>query len=551
MKLTGPLAAVALGAVAHVSCRKPNFIFILTDDQDQQLGSLDYMPFVKKHVKNEGTTFTKHFCTVSLCCPSRVSLLTGKTAHNTNVTDVKAGLNDNYLPVWFQDAGYNTYYTGKLMNGYGIRTYRNPVPRGWTRSDFLLDPKTYVYNDAFFSLDNQPYQRFTGEYSTDLIAKRSLEFLKEGMDANQPFFLGIAPIAPHSELTYTFREPVPAGRHQELFPDAQIPRNKNFNPAQTGSASYFKQLPRLGDAQVQYLDNFHRRRLQALQAVDELVDGIFQALEEQPDVLNNTYIIYTADNGFHLGQHRLPAGKTCGIEEDVNVPFIVRGPGVAKNEVLSFPSSHTDLAPTFLKLAGIPPRNDFDGRPIPVRTTDQTPDTLKIEHVSIEFWGKGIIEGTAFYNLAGYFDQNTYKTLRIVSDQHELMYTVWCNGDHELYNMKRDPYQTFNLYGKQPGSSPYDISQLTKRLDTLVLTLKNCKGNSCRHPWKTLFPSGKVSGLQDALDSRYDSFFASQPAVLFDECTLGYIPELEGPAGPNTYQGSSARDAGILDEHWI
>ncbi|KAJ6787474.1 hypothetical protein PWT90_02698 [Aphanocladium album] len=522
MKFAGPLTAAVLGAVARASCAgnsKPNFIFIMTDDQDQQLGSLEYMPSVKKHVKKEGGY------------PKFIS----------------QGLNDNYLPVWLQDAGYNTYYTGKLMNAYGTRTYQNPAPR------VLLDPNTYVYNDAIFTLDNQPFERFTGEYSTDLIAKRSLEFLKQGIDAKKPFFLGVAPIAPHSELTDTFREPVPADRHQDFFPDAQVPRNKNFNPAQAGSASYFKQLPRLDDSQVQYLDNFQRRRVQALQAVDELVNGIFQALEAHPDVLANTYIIYTADNGFHLGQHRLPAGKTCGIEEDVNVPFLVRGPGVAKNKALSFPSSHTDLAPTFLKLAGIPLRNDFDGLPIPVRAVDQTPEAIKTEHVSIEFWGKGIIEGTAFGNLraGGYFDQNTYKTLRIVSDQHELAYTVWCNGDHELYNMKRDLYQSFNLYGKQPQGSPYNISQLTKRLDTLVLTLKNCKGDSCRHPWRMIFPSGKVKSLQDALDSTYDSFFASQPCVSFDECTLGYLPELEGPASPNPYQGYLARDADILDEHWI
>lgn len=92
MKISGYMVAVLLGAAAKVTYAdnaKPNFIFIITDDQDQQLGSVDYMPSVTKYFKNEGTTFSKHFCTVSLCCPSRVSLLTGKAAHNTNVTDVK------------------------------------------------------------------------------------------------------------------------------------------------------------------------------------------------------------------------------------------------------------------------------------------------------------------------------------------------------------------------------------------------------------------------------------------------------------------------------
>ncbi|KAJ4153304.1 hypothetical protein LMH87_009796 [Akanthomyces muscarius] len=395
MKCASFLATVLLsGAARAAHAPKPNFVFIITDDQDQRLGSVDYMDSVQKHLKKEGATLSRHFCTVSLCCPSRISLLTGKAAHNTNVTDVKPpwggypkfisqGLNDDYLPVWLQDAGYNTYYTGKLMNNLGIRTYQSPPPRGWNRSDFLLDPNTYVYNNAYFTLDNQKWQAFPGKYSTDLIAKRALEFLKEGIDTHEPFFLGIAPIAPHSELTDTFREPVPARRHQSLFPDAKVPRNKNFNPAQPGTASYFKDLPRLNDSQVQYLDNFQRRRLQSLQAVDDLIGDIFNALQDHPQVLANTYIIYTADNGFHLGQHRLPAGKTCSIEEDVNVPFIIRGPGIAKNNVLNFPSSHTDLAPTFLKLAGMPLRDEFDGLPIPVRSADQTADAIKTEHATL------------------------------------------------------------------------------------------------------------------------------------------------------------------------
>ncbi|KAH8720900.1 Arylsulfatase [Beauveria bassiana] len=302
---------------------------------------------------------------------------------------------------------------------------------------------------------------------------------------------------------------------------------------------------------LQYLDNFQRRRLQSLQDVDDLVEGIFETLLDYPDVLANTYIIYTADNGFHLGQHRLPAGKTCGIEEDVNVPFIIRGPEIAKNKTLKSPSSHTDLAPTLFKLADFSLRDDFDGLPIPVKFADHTPDSIKTEHVNIECWGSGIIEGTVFANLKGYFDHNTYKTLRIVSEKYEFMYTVWCNGEHELYDMKRDPYQTFNLHAKQPQCSSYNIAQLVKRLDTLVLTLKNCQGDSCRHPRKAMFPSGEVTSLQHALATSYDEFFSSQPWVSFDECTQGYIPELEGPARPYLYQGSFARDAELRDEHWI
>jgi hypothetical protein len=81
-------AAAVVGSIQNAT--RPNFIFIMTDDQDLHLNSIDYQPSVQKHFAQEGTWFKKHFCTVALCCPSRVSLLTGKAAHNTNVTDVSA-----------------------------------------------------------------------------------------------------------------------------------------------------------------------------------------------------------------------------------------------------------------------------------------------------------------------------------------------------------------------------------------------------------------------------------------------------------------------------
>ena len=134
---------------------RPNLIIIQTDDQDLHLGSLNYQPAVQKHFAGQGTFFSKHFCTVSQCCPSRVSWLTGRAAHNTNVTSVKPpyggypkfvheGWNDNYLPVWLQEAGYNTYYAGKLMNGHNTTNYNKPYPKGWNGTDCELPLRNRV-----------------------------------------------------------------------------------------------------------------------------------------------------------------------------------------------------------------------------------------------------------------------------------------------------------------------------------------------------------------------------------------------------------------------
>jgi arylsulfatase A-like enzyme len=129
--------------------------------------------------------------------------------------------------------------------------------------------------------------------------------------------------------------------------------------------------------------------LRALQGVDELVDSLVTRLEES-DQLENTYIIYTSDNGFHIGQHRLPPGKTCGFEEDIRVPLFIRGPGVPQGHVQDAVTTHVDLAPTFFQLAGIPAREDFDGTAIPI-----TPnfDAERHEHVTVEYWGNAVVEG--------------------------------------------------------------------------------------------------------------------------------------------------------------
>jgi hypothetical protein len=167
--------------------------------------------------------------------------------------------------------------------------------------------------------------------------------------------------------------------------------------------------------------------------VDELIDSIFERLEASPEVLANTYLIYTTDNGFHIGQHRLPPGKSCSIEEDVNIPFFIRGPGVAKGAVQTVPSSHTDLVPTIFSLAGIPLRDDFDGEPIPV-TEKQLAHHDKSEHVNIEFWGDYLVEGNTLYGKPS-FPNNTYKTVRVIGEEYDLAYTVWCTNEHELYDI--------------------------------------------------------------------------------------------------------------------
>lgn len=135
---------------------------------------------------------------------------------------------------------------------------------------------------------------------------------------------------------------------------------------QAGGASWIKRLAKLTDEVIEYNDDFYRARLQALQAVDELVEGVVIRLE-RAGILESTFIFYTTDNGYHISQHRLNPGKECGFEEDINIPLIVRGPGVPIGE-LKVVTAHTDLAPTFLQLAGAKWGWDgVDGTSIPLK----------------------------------------------------------------------------------------------------------------------------------------------------------------------------------------
>ncbi|KAI0018525.1 arylsulfatase precursor [Xylariomycetidae sp. FL0641] len=535
-------------ALPSGSKSKPNFIFIITDDQDKLLDSVDYQPALKKHFADQGTSFENHFATVALCCPSRVSLLTGRAAHNTNVTDVSPpyggytkfiseGWNDKYLPVWLQEEGYNTYYTGKLMNGHSTSTYSSPFAAGWTQNDFFLDPNTYEYVNVTMQRNQEAPRTLTGEYSTDLVNERTMEYMDDALSQDAPFFIGVAPIGPHADATGGgFSAPIPADRHKDMYPDLKVPRTANFNPDLPSGGGWMSQLPKQNQTVLDYNDNWYRQRILALQSVDETLDAIMERLEAHPDVLENTYLIYTADNGYHIGQHRLAPGKTCAIEEDYNVPFYVRGPGVAKGQTSSFPTSHTDIVPTIFELAGIPLQAEFDGEPIPVTGTQASAARPKSEQVNLEFWGAGIQEG--IYQ-PGESSSNTYKGLRVIGEGYDISYTVWCTNEHNLYDMKADKVQMTDLYNSEGQINGWNITTLIPRVDSLMLTLKGCKGAVCTRPWETLHPQGDVASLADAMDVKFDGFYGDrQERVSFSACMDGYLAEFEGVQDPVAFMVS-------------
>lgn len=347
-----------------------------------------------------------------------------------------------------QDSGYNTYYAGKLFNGHTIDNYNSPYMSGYTRSDFFLEPYTYEYYNVTTTWTEGEPKNFKGNYSTDIIAEDAQKFIDHATaEPDKPFFMALAPVAPHgflSENPPANGPPQPAARHRDLFKDYKIPRTENFNPDKASSVNWIADLPKLNSTILEYNDEYQRLRLRSLMAVDELVGEVVQRLEDE-GLLDNTYVFYTSDNGFHISQHRLHPGKMCGLETDISVPLVVRGPGVAKGAKRSDPSSHTDVAPTIMKLAGN--RIDdkkFDGAPIDVGPIKDGDDDVKYrsEHIAVEFWGIGLAESRYGKPEGGSreYANNTYKGVRLVSEDYGFYYSVWCNNAKELYDMHVSTY---------------------------------------------------------------------------------------------------------------
>lgn len=485
-------------------------------------------------------------------------MLRGQQAHNTNNTYVQlpggsfqkfqaSGEDADNLPHYLKRAGYRTEFIGKIMNGYGVYNYDTP-PSGYDRFDGMIDPWMYTYNTPVFSIDGATPRYYNGSYLQDVVHAKAVDRVERLTAANstgQPWFLTVAPTAPHQTFNDTGKwPPVPAARHAGLFPDVTAPRTPNFNPAVNNKPSWVGQLPLMNSTTIEHVDQVARARAQTLQSVDEMVTHLLDVLEESGQ-LDNTVVVFSADHGYHLGNHRVPCGKTLPYKEDTHVPFMMRGPGVPSGADTDLPSNHIDIAPTLLDIAGVDQSewpSWLDGRSLlPYFTADSNGSTTNttstsaldvshVETVNIEYWGNGIVEASGLgYEISK--ANNTYKTARIIARDYSYMYAVWCTGESELYDTRADPYELEPLAANSSAAA----ARLASRLNGLMLLLKTCVGDSCRAPWSVLHGDGAVRSLADALDPRHDLYYASLPPVHFDVCASQYNLANEAPHFSSNY----------------
>lgn len=475
----------------HFQQARPNIILILTDDQDAS--TLDAMPRLKRDLMDKGTTFISFFTASPLCCPSRTSILRGQYVHNHNVLTNKKpeggfekfqelGLENETIPKWLQSFGYRTVLLGKYLNGYPHTVSSNYIPSGW--DEWYVPTNGSPYSCFNYELNEngklKSYGNGQEDYLTDVLSKNATSFIQRQKSTDTPFCMFLWVVAPHLPS-------VPAPRHQGLFSNAKVPRVPSFNEADVSDKpDYIQQLPKISAKTIKKMDDIYQKRLQSLQAVDEMVEALVETLRKTGQ-LENTYIFFTSDNGYHIGQHRIPTEKGTPYEEAIRFPLIVRGPGVAEGQTLPYLTSNIDLAPTFIELAGAVPPDFVDGKSLVQLLKSPLDDDENWQNLLIEFWPpKGDQDKHSPKENSGVMEPDDVMPALKTSEVTQVrapqwaairtaryLYVEYVTGERELYDLQVDPYELQNIYtAAQPS--------LLRSLEANLNALRSCVGRGCR-----------------------------------------------------------------------
>jgi N-acetylglucosamine-6-sulfatase len=461
----------ALPSVSTV--RRPNIVFVLADDLSENL--VPFMPHVLGLERN-GTSFTNYTVTDSLCCPSRASILTGRFPHDTGIYTNTAP--DGGFPRFFQlheqnaafnvalaHDGYRTAMMGKYLNGYlpghDYGTGGNYIPPGWTEWDVAGE----AYHEFDYHLNEDGQVRYfrsqPGDYLTSVLSHRADAFIAACAVQRAPFFLEVATFAPHAPY-------IPAPADEGTLSGLQLPRAAPFDRLPRRGPPWLRRRPPLSASKIAHFDQVYERRAESVLSIDRLL-GSIQATLARTGEAASTDVLFSSDNGYHIGEYRLAPGKRTAYDTDVRVPLAGAGPDILRGHVVSRVAQNIDLAPTFESLAGVTPPPTVDGRSL----------LPLLDHKRVRRWRRfALIEHqrTALVpgdpdSLDGRRTSNppTYEALR----SRRFTYVEYANGAREYYDRVSDPNEMDNIAAAVPS----------RRLATLhreLARLANCHGaRSC------------------------------------------------------------------------
>ncbi len=439
----------------------PNVLVIETDDQT--LESMKVMQNVNSLIGAQGATFQNSFVNYSLCCPSRATFLTGQYVHNHKVwsnAPPSGGFSrfeslhaSNNLATWLSGAGYYTAMIGKYLNKYQNQP---PIPPGWTEWHAVAPDDQTVYD---YTLNNNgiltQYGDSAWDYKQDVLTRKAVNFVNRRARKPRPFFLWLTYTAPHVGLPNPNPRPPfdcrgtakPPTRYAAAFDSEPLPTPPDFNEADVSDKpAEVRDLPSLDADQIAAIQRKYRCELESLLSVDDGVKSVIDALQAKGD-LDNTLIVYTSDNGYFHGEHRIPGEKKRIYEESIRVPLEMRGPGIPQGVSVDPPVINADLAPTILDAADVPAGLEMDGHSLlPV-----------IQHPAIDRNRELLIEEPAV------------KAIRTP----RYMYAEYESGENELYDLALDPYELVSLDGK----AAYASVETTLRYR--LHKLEGCAGSTC------------------------------------------------------------------------
>jgi N-acetylglucosamine-6-sulfatase len=463
-----------LGSVpGHAIADTPrhNVVLIVTDDED--LGAHAFMPKTKALIEDQGATFANYFISYPWCCPSRASILRGQYAHNTNVigneppwggyeTFHGLGLEQSTLATWLQAAGYRTAMIGKYLNRY--EPQHDGVPAGW--DEWHVGGNAHASYDYVLNENGQAvrYGSRPEDYLNDVLTRKATGMIRDSAAADVPFFLYVLPYNPHSPS-------VAAPRHDGMFASAKLPRPPSFDEADVSDKpAFIRNLPPLSQKQIDYLEYEYRRRIASLQAIDDMVESIVATLRDTSQ-LDDTYVIYSSDNGFHMGQHRLIAGKDTPYDVDIRVPMVMRGPGVPAGGRIDAMVGNIDLAPTIAAITGAETPDFVDGRSfLPLLQDPEQPwrEAFLIERRKLE---EQLVRQSKDSGLTPEeLDQTAVFNGMRTPDS---VYVEYGTGERELYDLLADPFQLDNMIR---DADPAFVALMAERLTALA----SCAADACR-----------------------------------------------------------------------